>query len=114
MRIPLGLALAILLLAAGGWLYTLWQTAVIERRFPPRGLFVAVGRGARLHYTEREPAGPVRATVVLLHGLLPHRSSPNTSPRSRAAYSLHVVEAGAHYPADNWLQRPAGLPARGF
>ena len=53
-------------------------------------------------------------TVVLLHGLLPHRSSPNTSPRSRAAYSLHVVEAGAHYPADNWLQRPAELPARGF
>lgn len=53
-------------------------------------------------------------TVVLLHGLLPHRSSPNTSPRSRAAYSLHVVEAGARYPADNWLQRPASMPARGF
>ncbi|HVM26584.1 MAG TPA: phytanoyl-CoA dioxygenase family protein [Mycobacteriales bacterium] len=53
-------------------------------------------------------------TLVVLHGLLPHRSSPNTSPRSRAAYSLHLVEAGAHYPADNWLQRPADLPARGF
>lgn len=53
-------------------------------------------------------------TVVVLHGLLPHRSSPNTSPRSRAAYSLHLVEASATYPADNWLQRPAELPARGF
>ena len=53
-------------------------------------------------------------TVVVLHGLLPHRSSPNTSPRSRNAYSLHAVEASAHYPADNWLQRPADLPARGF
>ena len=53
-------------------------------------------------------------SVVLLHGLLPHRSSPNTSERSRAAYSLHLVEADAHYPADNWLQRPAELPARGF
>ena len=53
-------------------------------------------------------------TVVVLHGLLPHRSSPNTSPRSRAAYSLHLVDAGADYPADNWLQRPADLPARGF
>ena len=53
-------------------------------------------------------------TVVLLHGLLPHRSSPNTSPRSRAAYSLHVVEASAAYPSDNWLQRPADMPARGF
>jgi phytanoyl-CoA hydroxylase len=53
-------------------------------------------------------------SVVLLHGLLPHRSSPNTSPRSRAAYSLHVVEAAATYPSDNWLQRPAEMPARGF
>ena len=53
-------------------------------------------------------------TVVLLHGLLPHRSSPNTSPRSRAAYSLHVVEASARYPEDNWLRRPPELPARGF
>ena len=53
-------------------------------------------------------------TLVVLHGLLPHRSSANTSPRSRAAYSLHLVDATAHYPADNWLQRPAALPARGF
>lgn len=53
-------------------------------------------------------------TVVLLHGLLPHRSSPNTSPRSRAAYSLHLVDGTAHYPADNWLQRPADMPALGF
>lgn len=53
-------------------------------------------------------------TVVLLHGLLPHRSSPNTSERSRAAYSVHLVEAAARYPADNWLQRPAEMPARGF
>lgn len=56
------------------------------------------------------PAG----TLVVLHGLLPHRSSPNRSARSRAAYSLHLVDAAAHYPADNWLQRPADLPLRGF
>jgi len=59
------------------------------------------------------PLEAAAGTVVVLHGLLPHRSSPNTSPRSRAAYSLHAVEAWAHYPADNWLQRPAELPARG-
>lgn len=56
------------------------------------------------------PAG----TLVALHGLLPHRSGRNSSPRSRHAYSLHLIEAGACYPADNWLQRPAGLPPRGF
>ncbi len=60
------------------------------------------------------PLEATAGTVVVLHGLLPHRSSPNTSPRSRAAYSLHLVEAGATYPADNWLQRPATMPARGF
>jgi phytanoyl-CoA hydroxylase len=49
-------------------------------------------------------------TLVVLHGLLPHRSGVNRSARSRHAYSLHVVEAGAHYPADNWLQRRSDRP----
>ncbi len=51
-------------------------------------------------------------TVVALHGQLPHRSGANRSQRSRAAFTLHVVEASAHYPADNWLQR--ATPAPGF
>ena len=37
----------------------------------------------------------------------------NRSERSRHAYSVHVVEADAHYPAENWLSRP-DLPLRGF
>jgi phytanoyl-CoA hydroxylase len=60
------------------------------------------------------PLEATAGTLVVLHGLLPHRSSPNTSERSRAAYSLHLVDASAHYPDDNWLRRPADLPARGF
>ena len=56
------------------------------------------------------PAG----TLVLLHGLLPHRSGPNRSDRSRHAYSVHVIERGARYPDDNWLQRGPDLPLRGF
>ncbi|MFL6138200.1 MAG: phytanoyl-CoA dioxygenase family protein [Frankiaceae bacterium] len=56
------------------------------------------------------PAG----SVVVLHGLLPHLSGPNRSDRSRHAYSVHLIDAGARYPADNWLQRPAELPLRGF
>lgn len=55
------------------------------------------------------PAG----TLVVLHGLLPHWSAPNRSDRSRHAYSVHVIEAGARYPAANWLQRPDHLPLRG-
>lgn len=53
-------------------------------------------------------------TLVVLHGLLPHWSGPNRSDRSRQAYSVHLVEAGARYPTEGWLQRPADLPLRGF
>jgi phytanoyl-CoA hydroxylase len=53
-------------------------------------------------------------TLVLLHGLLPHASGPNRSAKSRHAYSVHIVDGGADYPADNWLQRPADQPLRGF
>ena len=50
----------------------------------------------------------------MLHGLLPHRSGANRSPRSRLAYSLHVIEQAARYPDDNWLRRAPDMPLRGF
>jgi phytanoyl-CoA hydroxylase len=53
-------------------------------------------------------------TLVLLHGLLPHASGANRSAKSRHAYSVHIVDGTADYPADNWLQRPADQPLRGF
>jgi len=56
------------------------------------------------------PAG----TLVVFDGLLPHASAPNRSGRSRLAYTLHVVEAGAAWSPRNWLQRSAEFPARGF
>lgn len=56
---------------------------------------------------------PVAAgTLVVLHGLLPHWSGANRSPRRRLAYALHCVEAAAEYPASNWLRRGPGLPLR--
>jgi phytanoyl-CoA hydroxylase len=51
---------------------------------------------------------------VILHGLVPHRSGANDSPRSRLAYALHVVDRAAVWSSDNWLRRPAGMPFRGF
>ncbi|MGH8429895.1 MAG: phytanoyl-CoA dioxygenase family protein, partial [Solimonas sp.] len=54
-----------------------------------------------------------RGTLIVLHGLLPHASAPNRSARPRHAYSLHLIDGRAEYPADNWLQRPK-LPLRGF
>jgi phytanoyl-CoA hydroxylase len=55
-----------------------------------------------------------KGTLVVLHGLLPHKSGANTSPRSRHAYSVHVIDATARYPEDNWLRRTPHMPARGF
>ena len=55
-----------------------------------------------------------KGSLVLLHGLLPHRSFENKSSRSRHAYTLHLINAGAKYPADNWLQRSPTMPLRGF
>lgn len=53
-------------------------------------------------------------SLILLHGLLPHRSFENKSSRSRHAYTLHLIGADANYPADNWLQRSPETPLRGF
>jgi phytanoyl-CoA hydroxylase len=54
-----------------------------------------------------------RGSLVVLHGLLPHASSANRSSRPRHAYTLHLIDGGASYDPDNWLQRP-DLPLRGF
>jgi phytanoyl-CoA hydroxylase len=55
-----------------------------------------------------------QGTLIILGGLLPHMSLTNKSAKSRHAYTLHVMEAGSHYPADNWLQRAPEMPLRGF
>ena len=60
------------------------------------------------------PLNAHKGSLVVLHGLLPHYSSANRSTRSRHAYTLHVIDGAAEYPADNWLRRGPDLPLRGF
>jgi phytanoyl-CoA hydroxylase len=55
-----------------------------------------------------------KGALIILHGLLPHLSRMNRSPQSRHAYTLHLIESGCDYPADNWLQRSPQLPPRSF
>jgi phytanoyl-CoA hydroxylase len=55
-----------------------------------------------------------KGALILLDGLLPHMSLMNRSPRSRHAYTLHVIEAASHYHHSNWLQRSPEMPPRGF
>ena len=54
-----------------------------------------------------------KGTCIVLHGLLPHCSLPNTSGRSRQAYSIHTIDRNATYAEANWLRRNMG-ELRGF
>ena len=65
--------------------------------------------------TSGEVALPApKGTLVVLHGLAPHRSAPNASPRSREAFALHMVDRATRWSTDNWLRRAADMPVRGF
>lgn len=49
-------------------------------------------------------------SLVLIHGNVLHKSEKNTGPRSRFAYTFHVIEGadGWVYDERNWLQPPEG------
>lgn len=96
------------------------RTALRERFVVDHSAKNRVGRAERLDATpwpvqaEAEPLEVEAGTLVVFHGRLPHYSAPNRSAVSRHAYTLHVVDGRAHYPRENWLQRNAALPVRGF
>lgn len=54
-----------------------------------------------------QPLEIEKGGLVVFTGLLPHFSAPNTSDRSRHAYTLHVTCADTEYAAENWIQAPA-------
>lgn len=46
-----------------------------------------------------------RGDMVLIHGLVVHRSGPNVSEKARWVYTFHAYdEARGEYQSDNWLQ----------
>ncbi|HEY1148426.1 MAG TPA: phytanoyl-CoA dioxygenase family protein [Pseudoduganella sp.] len=92
-------------------------------RTPLRERFVRNGDVVRMEKLDEMP-WPTDATAVPLeckagslvcfHGLLPHYSAPNRSPVSRHAYTLHVTDGRTEYSPQNWIQRDASFPVRGF
>lgn len=58
-------------------------------------------------YTEDQfiPVEVGEGALVIIHGNLPHFSKANTSPLSRLAYIMHIVEGRTKYHPENWLQR---------
>ncbi len=93
-----------------------------EHKGPLRRLFRRKNGGTEMvelsdapYPEDRRVAAPAAiGDLVIFSGRAPHMSRANRSQNPRMAYTLHMIEAGAHYPNDNWLQRPAGMPLRGF
>jgi phytanoyl-CoA hydroxylase len=92
-------------------------------RGPLRERFLRNGRQIRMEKLDSTPwpddstAVPLEAkagSLVCFHGLLPHYSAPNRSAVSRHAYTLHVTDARTGYSPQNWIQRDASFPVRGF
>jgi phytanoyl-CoA hydroxylase len=64
--------------------------------------------------TSSVPLEADKGDLILLHGHLPHLSGANRSPRSRHAYTLHVIDGACRYLEDNWLARGPDMPLKGF
>lgn len=54
---------------------------------------------------EMIPLEVKKGACIVIDGLLPHYSKPNTSGKSRHAYAIHTIDSKAIYPKQNWLQR---------
>lgn len=52
-------------------------------------------------------------SLLCFAGNIAHYSAPNTSNKSRHAYTLHVTDGTTNYSSKNWLQAKE-LPLRGF
>lgn len=92
-------------------------------RTPMRERFVREGDQVRVEKLDSMPwpddstAIPLEVkagSLVCFHGLLPHYSAPNRSAVSRHAYTLHVTDGTTNYSPQNWIQRDASFPVRGF
>lgn len=88
----------------------------------PKSLFIREGEGTRIEVLDETPfeeekrvsLPAPKGTVLVFGGLFPHMSAANRSDKSRHAFTLHVIDGAAHYPTDNWLQRPHDMPFKGF
>jgi len=107
------LSLALLVAALGGLsLYTLWDTARIEARYPPNGRFVDVGDagdGQRLHLVDRPGAREDSPVVLLLHGASGNQAEIVLALGDRLAGRFRVIAPDR--PGHGWSDRAGGSQA---
>ncbi|OMJ07869.1 Phytanoyl-CoA dioxygenase domain-containing protein 1 [Smittium culicis] len=72
--------------------------------------FIDIPHDKSLLDKENEPYVPLEVkagSLVLIHGNVLHRSSPNLSTKSRWIYTFHCIEGDYEYDEKNWLQPSA-------
>lgn len=67
-------------------------------------LFVHQGENCPEEVGEWVAAPAKPGDLVLIDGLVIHKSRENTSDKRRMAYTFHVVDDKAKWSAENWLQ----------
>ncbi|ORX62382.1 phytanoyl-CoA dioxygenase [Hesseltinella vesiculosa] len=76
----------------------------VTKRFvrAPVGGTTFIGHDSPFDETKYVEVPVTRGTLVLIHGSVVHRSTPNLSDVSRFIYTFHVIEGNAKYAEDNW------------
>lgn len=98
---------AIALFGGGLLVFTLWQTRRLGEVHRPNGLFVEIQPGVRIHLADRQPAGPAKATIVLLHGASANHADILLPLGERLVSEGYRVVAPDR-PGHGWSDRPGG------
>jgi phytanoyl-CoA hydroxylase len=75
------------------------------RRKPGGGTETHIFDSSPLDLEGTVPLEVAKGACIVLDGRLPHYSLPNTSDRSRHAYTVHTISPSARHLKQNWLQR---------
>lgn len=73
-------------------------------RSPQGGMRFDVLDATPFHEEDLIPLEVTKGSLIVLHGLLPHKSLANRSERSRHAFTLHFIGGRSRYATENWLQ----------
>ncbi len=72
------------------------------------GVFAPVEKDNEINYEGNYvPLEVPAGGIIVTHGGLVHRSYRNNSSSTRQALALHICEAGAIFPTDNWFPQPS-------
>jgi phytanoyl-CoA hydroxylase len=98
----------------------LWAIPGSHKTYPVTQYFERDGEKGKTKFTGHKTEWDLSKMVplevkcgdmLLLHAGCVHMSHANTSPQSRHAYAMHLIDLqNTAWPAENWLQRPEGRP----